>query len=331
MKWNKTKMEIYLFAVGSHKYGGGYHWDALKIANTLDVSMSYVCRVFRQLLHDGFITPTKAKTKPKLYEPTKRSPLKQFTLIEKMATGITPVNLADSTGHERGRVFTTSNTSWSCSLNYIPDDLEKHGWQRKEMAYGSIQYCKKIYFQEPINAPLLFQIIGKRKFTITVQVPPFTFDDLEQFNDSKVIILDYVKMALKTISQKYHIAMTLSKTYLSNGEFEHPLRDADIKQFINTAQVTIKYHKGLSYIGKLEFNGSGKVDRIESNLPEWIADYAEIPSFRKNLEELQKEISEIKKELPEIKSLMLDLKKELSEIRAIFSQPKIPDSFVDVT
>lgn len=324
-------MEIYLLAIGSHKYGGGYHYTATSIANFLDMSQSYVCRVIREFLSEGVIVLDKTKTKPRLFSATRKSPLENFKIIEKKAMGITPVNLTDITGYERGRVFTTSHTSWSCPLNFIPDDLEKHGWQRKEMAYGSIQYCKKIYFQEPINAPLLFQIIGKRKFTITVLIPPFTFDDLEEFKNGKVIISDYVKMALKSISQKYHIAMTLSNTYLSNGEFEHPLRDADVKQFIETAQVTIKYHKGLKYIGKLEFNGSGKVDCIESDLPEWITDYAEIPSFRKNLEELQEEVSEMKKELPEIKSLMTDVKKELSEIKTLFSQPKLPDERRDVT
>jgi hypothetical protein len=284
-------MEIYQFLVGNHKYGGGYNHSPTTIARYLDVSISYVCRITRQLLREGYITIDAEYHKPQLYTATKKSPQKWFKTIEKTATSLSPGEIHDFTGVPRGRVFTTSKSRWSCRISQMPSDLKT--WTKRDMQNGVVQYFKEWLFGEPVNAPLKFQIVGKNNFTITVTFPPMSFDNEDDFNNAEEIISDYAKMAFRYISQKHFISLNLSDTYLSSGDFEHPLREADVKRFIETAQVIIKYRNGLKDIGNLKFDGSGKVDRIESDTPEWIVDYAVLPTFRKRLEDLEKVLDDI--------------------------------------
>ncbi|MEF8880149.1 MAG: helix-turn-helix domain-containing protein [Candidatus Thermoplasmatota archaeon] len=307
LRWNKKKLEIYQYLIGSHPYGAGKHFSASQIAGFLGVSRSYVHRIKRQLNKEGYIFPLNRKTTPKIYNSTKKQPPKDlFTKPKKTSRGSSPVGVNNFTGVSRGGSLTTSKSRWSCPIEKPPRNLK--GWTVKTLKNGVKHYYKKILFDKPIDAPVLFQIVGKNKFTMTLTFPGFTFDSIGDFRSSRELVKDYAKMAFRYVSQLFKIPMRVKHTRYSSGDFECPLRDVDIKRFIDTATVTINFKNGLSHVGKLDFDGSGRVDKIESDIPDWIADYSEIPNFSRRLQTLEKSFegvfdryfSEINKRIEEI-------------------------------
>lgn len=312
MQFNRRKLEIYQFLVGTHPYGAGKQFCPTSIAKFLDVSKSYVCRITRQLFDEGYIVKISGRSKPQLYTSTKKKPsTKEFTFDEEKSTTPTPEKVNQFTTPSRHRLssegsFTTSKSRWSCPIERPPRNLK--GWTVKELRNGVKQYYKKILFDKPIDAPVLFQIVGKNKFTMTLTFPGFTFDSIDQFRKSRDIVQDFAKMAFRHISQRFKIPMRVNNTRYSSGDFEHPLRDVDIKNFIDTATVTINFKNGLQHVGKLDFDGSGKVDKIESDIPDWIADYSEIPSFSRRLQTLENSFESI------FEKYFTDINKRIEEI-----------------
>jgi len=307
LKWNKRKIEIYQYLIGTHPYGAAKNFCPNNISRFLGVSRSYVSRVAKEMYSEGFIIRINRKSKPHLYTSTKKKPpVHKFTNIEENFTTPSPDDVNHFTTPPRPGSFTTSKSRWSCKLERLPADLS--GWTVKELCNGVKHYYKKIYFDKPIEGPVLFQIVGKNKFTMTLTFPNFTFDTIDNFRNSRDIIRDFAKMAFRHVSQRFKIPMKLSNTKYSSGDFERPLRDVDIKQFIDTATVTINFKDGYKHVGKLDFDGSGRVENIESDIPDWIADYAEIPNFSKRLKGLEsnfetifdKYFTEINKRIEEI-------------------------------
>lgn len=286
MRWNKTKIEIYQYLIGSHPYGGGKKFCASSIAGFLGVSRSYVSRITRKLTKGRYLVKANHHSKPILYSATKQKPpVNKFTTIHQKPRGSTPEDVNQFTGGSEGGAFTTSKSQWSIPIKKPPAIVE--GWKVKELKNGVKQYYKKIWFEDPVNAPVLFQIVGKNKFTMTLTFPRFTFESIENFRNSRDIVRDFAKMAFRYASQRYKIPLRVNDTTFSSGDFEHPLREVDIKNFIDTATVTINFKNGFQHVGKLDFDGSGRVDNIESDIPDWIADYSEIPSFSRRLQNLE--------------------------------------------
>ena len=287
MKWNKTKIEIYQYLVGTHPYGGGKSFNPSIIAKFVKKSKSYVCRVTRQLNEEGFIIKIRRKTTPQLYMLTKKKPDYdfKFTDDEKSSGGVSPVEVNQIRGGSGGSPFTTSKSQWSCPINEPP--ANDRGWSLKTLRNGVKHYYKEVYIDKPIGKKVLFQIVGKKNFTMTVTFPNFTFESIENFRNSKEIVRYLAMKAFRTVSRADKIPLKVKETRYSSGDFEHPLRDVDVKNFIETATVTINFKNGFKHVGKLDFDGSGKVDRIESDIPEWIADYSEIPSFSRRLQDVE--------------------------------------------
>lgn len=292
MRWNKTKHEIYQYLIGSHPYGAGKHFSASRIAKFLGVSKSYIHRIKRQLNQEGFIFPLNRKTTPKMYSSTKKQPPEDiFTEPQKSSRGFTPVEVNNFTGGSRGGSFTTSKSRWSIPIERPPRNLK--GWTVKTLRNGVKHYFKKFFFEKPVDAPVLFQIVGKNRFTMTLTFPSFSFDSTENFRSGRRLVRDYAQMAFRYVSQRCRIPLKVKDTRYSSGDFECPLRDSDIKRFIDTATVTINYKDGLEHTGKLDFDGSGKVDNIESDVPDWVADYSEIPSFSRRLQSLEENFESV--------------------------------------
>ena len=291
MRWNKTKLEIYQYLVGTHPYGGGKSFSPSKIADFLKKSRSYVYRITRQLEDEAFIYPIRRKTTPRLYNSTKKRPPveKWFTKPEKSSGGVPPVGVNHFRGGSGGSPFTTSKSQWSCPISEPPK--KDSGWAVKTLKNGVKHYFKEVYIDKPIGKKVLFQIVGKNNFTMTVTFPNFSFESIDNFRNSREIVKHLAMKAFRTVSRADKIPLKVKETRYSSGDFEHPLRDVDIKNFIDTATVTIKFKDGFKHVGKLDFDGSGKVEKIESDIPDWIADYSEIPSFSRRLQNVEKKFN----------------------------------------
>jgi len=297
MRFNKRKIEIYQYLVGTHPYGAGKQFCPARIAEFLGISKSYVSRITRKLVSEKYIVKINPGSKPILYSSTRQKPpVHKFTYADEKSTTPTPGQVNHFTtppgrGVSEQGSFTTSKSRWSCSIESLPSDLS--GWTVKELRNGVKQYYKKILFGKPIDDVVVFQIVGKTKFTMTLTFPRFTFDSIGNFRNSRDIIRDFAKMAFRHVSQRFRIPLKVKHTHFSSGDFEHPLRDVDIKNFIDTATVTINFKNGFQHVGKLDFDGSGRVDNIESDIPDWIADYSEIPSFSRRLQSLEKGFEQV--------------------------------------
>jgi hypothetical protein len=330
MKWNPTKYAIYLFLTGRHPHGGGKHFTCPKIASFLEVSGSYVRRVRRELLDEGYITRDTKPFTPQIYSRTKKSVEDVFRKDEETLTQLSPKELEQLTQDARRRVFTTAKTRWSVAiLGAVPEHDERFTkyWKKSLLRNNVKQYEKKWLFGEPVNCPLSFSIVGKKNWTMTVTMPRWVFDTKEHFMRAEDIIGDYARSALKQMAQRYHMNINTMDVYKSSGELEHPLRESDIKKFIDTAQIIIKYHHKKKYIGKLSFDGSGKVDRIEADkYPQWIANYAEIPFFNTRITEMEKQqkiMLETQKEMMEQQqSQMEEMQASMNRMEQMLSQPK---------
>lgn len=323
-----TTQLIYEMAIGQHESAGGLPRNGSDIAGILGKSRQYVSKILTKLIKQGYITCDNPRDKVKFYSPTKKSPKidkKRLTKNAKNATGSNPVMPTEFTGGSLGSVFSTSKSQWSCPVTHF-NESNLVGWKKMRLANNVFKFTKGYLFSEPFPTVLHFQVVGKRNFTMTLTFPPVEFKNKDDFLGAKEYIQDYAVSAMKFISRKYHMVMDLRLLRLSSCDFEARLKDADIKNFIDTAQVIIKYHKGNIYMGKISFDGSGGVDRIESDVPKWITDYVELPSFSQRLNELEKRIPEI------IDRNMDKIERGIGQrLDDMFNVAKKPDEKRDVT
>jgi hypothetical protein len=342
MKWNNTKIDIYRFLCGTHPHGGGYQFTITKIARFLEVSPSYVYRIVRQLLAEEYITKDITGTNNIVYSPTKKSPPAVFTKNEEKPTGVNRSNELKTTGVSLGSQnntikcidelsnFSVSKSQWAVPVSFLPlyDKRFCDFWKETRMANGVKKYSKDYFFGDPVNAPLSFSIIGKRNFKLIVTMPRWNFETKKDFLSARDIIGDFARMAIRFISKKYHFRIDIYGCEMITGDFEHPLRPGDMKKFIDSAQVIIKYHKNKKYIGNLQFDGSGKVDRIESDCkPEWIHNYAEIPLFNERVRALEEQFSKIEKNIDKLSISSDRIEKMLSQPSKEFSKKDL-DSYI---
>lgn len=335
-KLESTIQLIYELAIGQHESTGGYKLNAAKIAKVLGKSKPYISKVIKKLIKQGYLTCDNPRDKVKFYSPTKKSPKiikKRLTKKAKNVTGSTPNKLTNFTGGSAGRVFSTSKSQWSCPVSYI-NEKDLKGWKKTRMANGVNKYIKEYLFTDPFPTILHFQVMGKKNYTMTLTIPSVEFEDKEDFIGAKDQIQDYAAGAMKFISKKYHMAMDLRLLRLSSCDFEARLRDADIKNFIDTAQVIIKYHKGDRYVGTISFDGSGGIDKIESDVPQWVVDYVELPTFSQRLNQLEKKVPELIAEIID-KSMEKGMQKIETGIEQridnLFNVVQKPDEKRDVT
>jgi len=323
-----TTQLIYEMAIGQHESTGGYKLNTTKIAKVLGKSRQHVSKTILTLVKQGYLTCDNPRDKVKFYSPTKKSPKiieKRLTKKAKNVTGSTPGLSTDLTGGSLGRVFSTSKSQWSCPVSYL-NEKDLKGWKKIKLAKGVNKYTKEYLFTDPFPTILHFQVMGKKNYTMTLTIPSVEFEDKEDFMGAKDQIQDYAASAMKFITKKYHMAMDIRLLRLSSCDFEARLRDADIKNFIDTAQVIIKYHKGDKYVGMISFDGSGGIDKIESDVPKWVVDYVELPTFSQRLMDLEKRIPDI------IDRSMEKLETGLGQrIDNIFNVVQKPDEKRDVT
>jgi len=325
VKWNSRKYAIYLFLTGKHPDGNGKHFVCKNIASFIEVSESYVRRIRRELLSDGYIKPIGKCKSPEMYETTKKYVEDEFRKTEESLTHLTSKELNHLTQHQRRGVFTTGKTRWSVPLIGLDPinnkDFLKH-WKKTSLKHNVSQYEKKWLFGEPVNCPLSFQIVGKKEWTMTVTFPRWAFDNKKDFNRAEDIIGEYARAALKFMAQRYHVNIRTIDVYKSSGDLEHPLRESDIKKFIDNAQIIIKYHRKKKYVGKLSFDGSGKVDRIETDkYPQWIINYAEIPFFNTRLNEMEEKMGNM---IESFEEKMATMQATMDRMEQMLSQPSKP-------
>jgi len=307
---------------GKHPDGGGKHFVCREIASFIEVSESYVRRISRQLLADGYIKYLGKFKSPQLYERTKKCVEDEFRQDEESLTHLTSKELNHFTQHSRRRVFTTGKTRWSVpaiGLDPINNKNFIKNWKKSSLKNNVSQFEKKWLFGEPVNCPLTFQVVGKNKYTMTVTFPRWAFDNKEHFLRAEDIIGEFARSALKFMAQRYNFNINTFDVYKSSGDLEHPLRESDIKKFIDNAQIIIKYHHKKKYVGQLSFDGSGKVDRIEADKhAQWIANYAEIPFFNTRLNEMEEKMGNM---IESFEEKMNAMQASMDRMEQMLSQP----------
>ena len=327
---------------GKHPDGDGKHFVCKNIASFIEVSESYVRRIARELLAEGYVKHLGDIKSPQMYERTKKCAEDEFRQDEESLTHLTPKELNHLTQHQRRRVFTTGKTRWSVpaiGLDPINNKNFIKYWKKTSLKYNVSQYKKKWLFGQPVNCPLTFQIVGKDKYTMTVTFPRWAFDNKEHFERAEDIIGEYARSALKFMAQRYNFNINTFDVYKSSGDLEHPLRESDIKKFIDNAQIIIKYHHKKKYVGHLSFDGSGKVDRIEADKhAQWIVNYAEIPFFNTRINDMEKNMEKmvdlfeerIGKMQSSFEDKMINMQASMDRMEQMLSQPVKPLSPKDL-
>jgi len=292
--------KIYLLFIGSYPGTNGTQNSAQKICKSTGIKKSYLSKIKNYFLSKGYITCDNPKDKVKFYSATLITP--PF-IDEKSFTGVTPYKFPNFTGVSQGGVFSTSKSQWSAPINAKRDWSDLEGWKYYKMKHETVKYYKDIWFGDPINAKLHFQLtIGKNKSSMTVTFPRMDFENKKEFLDAKKQIWHYASLAMHQVAQHLHIGMKIGDIYLANTkcfDYEAKLRDADSKRMADTVEVTMKYHHGDLYVGRLNFDGSGRCERIEGDVPKWVCDYAEIPAYMNRIHDLENDVGKIKTKIGE--------------------------------
>jgi len=293
-------MEVYERLIGTHPDCNGYQQYAEEIACKLGVSPAYISKLIKKLKDGGFIAPSGKRTSQIYYSPTKRKFQNE--------------KLTKSCDHVGVGTFCCSSSQWSCPVDKLPPETCLKGWEKRNMANGVVQYLLRYPFVKPADGSLKFRIMGKYKFTISVDFTGLNLSENEILESDKypAFLEEFVKSALLWVKRKFNIAMDVNNVRLSTEpHFETEERDADAKKYVETARITIEFSDGR----KIMINRSGGKDNFETNFPPWLKEYVDLPSYRERFYNMEE------KQIPRI----LRIEDKLERIIEMFGREKIGD------
>lgn len=273
MKRRVAIKEVYERLIGIHRYCNGYQQCGAEIADILEVSHVAIHKVIMKLKDDGLIVPSGKRGNCVYYSPTKRKP--QW--------------LIKTHNHAGVGTFQCSKSQWSCPINQMPAKSLLKGWEKREMQNGVVQYLLEYPFLKPVEGYLKFRILGKRKYTISVDFSKLNLreDEIKDHKNCALWIEEFVKMALSWVKKKFNIVLDVNNVYSSlSPHFETDLREVDAKQFIENARITIEYSDGK----KIMIDRSKNKDNFETTYPPWLKEYVELPSYRERFHKMEQEL-----------------------------------------
>ncbi len=291
--------EVYERLIGTHAYSNGYQLCGEEIARLLGVSAVAIHKKIKKLKDDGLIVPSGKRGNSIYYSPTKRKP--SWLTNTPDPVGVSP--------------FKASKTQWSCPIIKMPSESQLKGWEKREMQNGVVQYLLQYPFMKPVEGSLMFHILGKYKFTISVDFTRVSLseDDVVKNISYPPWLKDYVKMALLWVKKRYSIVLDVNDVYSTfPPHSETELRETDAKQYLETARVTIEFSDG----HKIMLNRSNKKDNFETTFPPWLKEYIDLPSYRERFNKMESEL------IPKI----LNIEEKINRFLDILSQQQSMES-----
>lgn len=296
MKKRVSIKEVYERLIGIHPECNGQKQYAEQIANDMNASPVAIHKVIKKLKDVGCIVRSGKRTNFILYSPTKRK--FQIELLTK------------SRNHARVGTFQGSKSQWSCPIIQMP--LELKGWEKQEMQNGVVQYLLEYPFVKPAESLLKFRILGKKKFTISVDFTRFnlTEDEVKDNKECPPWVEEFVKMALSWVKSNYRIVIDVNDVRLSfPPHLETELREVDAKQFVDKARIIIEFTDG----NKIMVDRSKDKDKFETTFPPWLREYVDLPSYRERFRKMEEEL------IPRI----LTIDEKLDRLLILFEQGQI--------
>jgi hypothetical protein len=290
-------------------------FPAKKICSITRRDKAQVSRMIKALESSGFLLCVNAGDKVKFYRATKK-PLtpddkSQLSTILQKKTKKT-----DDRGSSSLSCHAISFQAKIISMDSIKWDKT---WKSKGVSFYLYQYPF-----ENIGSISFVRIKGKSSDILKINLPRFTWDVRK--GSPEPYLKEIALLAVDWFHKRFNLSFSDFKR-CSGGHFEIPVTDPDLVKIAQYSTVKLGDYTLDSSMGFAEFGSTKGYDKMEelfSLIPRVAKLEQEMVILTKAITTL---IPQVEKLSPEIQKLS----KQVEELLKMFSQPKIPDSFKDVT
>lgn len=300
-----SRLEVYQYATGTHKDGGGFSFSAKKIANFLGVSRQYISLLLQEMVVGGYLVCSNPKGNEKFYTATTRIYDGEKTNI---SDGMESTNL----GRRPGIILQKTRYEINIKHEYTKFFNDKKSW-----IWGNCP-CSKYNVKIFDNFDNFeFRKIGKKK--LIVIVPGMCFKKYElSIAQHTIFLITYE--ALKWFAKKAKIRFDWTSLHLCQKP--HVTRAAQAAWAKRVAN-----NWSLSIDGKMLDSSSGKADWESEifddnivNAVDALENWDNIAVMQQQIEKLQLSHNDIdirqnfmEKKVDEILSSVIDLKNMFRE------------------
>jgi len=276
-------------------------FPAKKICRFLGRDKAQVSRMIKALESSGFLLCVNAGDKVKFYRATKKpltpSDKNQLSTILQKKTKKT----------DDGGSSSLSCHAISFQVKIISMDSIK--WDKTWKSKGVSFYLYQYPF-ENIGSISFVRIEGKSSDILKINLPRFTWDVRK--GSPEPYLKEIALLAVDWFHKRFNLSFSDFKR-CSGGHFEIPVTDPDLVKIAQYSTVKLGDYTLDSSMGFAEFGSTKGYNKME-------ALFSLIP----RVDKLEQDMMKLSDTLSKV-SLQMD------RIEKLFSQPKPPDSFQDVT